>query len=747
MVRCGFSMRRDFAAVALIAAAAFAIRVYPAWNGVFGGGAANFLETDAWYHLRLVENQVRNFPWRVSNDPYAAPDGQFVPIAPLYDTLTALAVVVAHGRDAAPAEVARVAAFLPAVFGTLTIVAVWGIGRRVFGGRPALLAAILLTVLPGHFMDRTMLGFVDHHALEAMLSMTAILAIVTAMAPDAGPLALPAFHRHWMLRAAAAGIVVGSYLLAWASGAFLIAIVGAWLFLTVAIARDATVIALAARVAGVAAVVALLLILLFQNHGMYRFGSQVLSLLALAAMSAIVGLTLRRTRSRGAGTAASARGLAAAALVASAAIGLLIASFVKPALVSQLTIDIGRLAPDPSRMGVLEARPLFTYPGEWNWQQPWQFFRTGFYIGVAALVPLAIRIWRDRRADDLLIWTFAAATIGATIGQNRFGYYMVPACALVGGWLAHRLLEIGDRTEGVRSRIVLRLRQSAAVFVVAAMIAPSLPTRLLLLPRTGIFSSYWQQAIDWLRDHTEPPFDHPEYYFARYETTPARAKYTVMNWWDQGYYLIQRAHRVPVSNPTQERAPNAARFYTETDEPRALEWLGRERARYVLADWELPFRIAPDGSIAGRFQTVADWAGVTHADYYEIAYRRSAQGWTPVWLFYEPYYRSMAFRLAVVGGTGATPSNATSVVTLTEHTDARGFRFREVVSQRAFPTYDAALAVAMAEKSPAARLAGLDPWQAAFPLPPLQGLEQVHQVRTPEQKPGEAPWVRVFQLR
>ncbi len=60
-------MRREVLAVALIAAAAFGDPLYPAWNGVFGGPTdVNFLETDAWYHVRLVENQVRNFPWRVT---------------------------------------------------------------------------------------------------------------------------------------------------------------------------------------------------------------------------------------------------------------------------------------------------------------------------------------------------------------------------------------------------------------------------------------------------------------------------------------------------------------------------------------------------------------------------------------------------------------------------------------------------------------------------------------------------------
>ncbi len=159
-------------------------------------------------------------------------------------------------------------------------------------------------------------------------------------------------------------------------------------------------------------------------------------------------------------------------------------------------------------MGVLEARPLFTYPGELNWKQPWQFFRTGFYIGVAALIPLAIRIVRERRSADALVWVFTAATIGATIGQNRFGYYMGPACALVGGWLADRLLALGDGdASGVRPTRVRRfLQQSLAVAAVAAMIAPSLVPNLLFLPRTGMFVHYWQDALTWLREQTPPPF-------------------------------------------------------------------------------------------------------------------------------------------------------------------------------------------------------------------------------------------------
>ena len=545
------------------------------------------------------------------------------------------------------------------------------------------------------------------------------------------------------------------YLLGWASGAFLVAIIATWLMLLVPLAATTAAIIAAARVSAVASIVALVFVWLFQNPAMHRFGSQVLSLVGLAAVAAIVGgVAARRGTARDDASADVPRLVMGAALVFAFAAGLAATWFVQPGLVSQLLTDVGRLAPDPSRMGVLEARPLFTYPGELNWKQPWQFFRTGFYIGVAGLIPLAIRIVRERRSADALVWVFTAATIGATIGQNRFGYYMVPACALVGGWLADRLLTLGDGSGVGTTRARRSLQQSLAVAAVAVMIAPSLVPSLLFLPRTGMFVHYWQDALTWLHDQTPPPFPtapgDPHEVLLRTLRSRAVSRCRLLDHELVGSGLLLDS--TGASGAGLESDRRNARRMPRRSTPRPTRAapssaLTRERSRYVLADWELPFRLAPDGSIAGRFQTLADWSGITHRDYYEIAYRRSDDGWTPVWLFYEPYYRSMAYRLTVLGGRAAIPVDATTVVTLTEHADARGFRFREVVSEKRFPTYEAALAALMATRSPATVLAGLDPWQAAFPLPALSTLTEVHQARTAEQKPSEGPWVRIFQVR
>ena len=165
-------------------------------------------------------------------------------------------------------------------------------------------------------------------------------------------------------------------------------------------------------------------------------------LLGLAAVAVSI-LPLGRRRDSSHGTRGSLVGGIAAVVMLSGLVTWVVAP---GSCRRQLLTDVGRLAPDPARMGVLEARPLFLYPGEWNWLQPWQFFRTGFYVGLAGLAFFSVRVWRDRAAGDLLVWVYVIFTFAATIGQNRFGYYLVTGCALIGGWLATRILDRGGQT-------------------------------------------------------------------------------------------------------------------------------------------------------------------------------------------------------------------------------------------------------------------------------------------------------------
>jgi oligosaccharyl transferase (archaeosortase A-associated) len=734
------AVRRDWAYLFVIVAAAFAVRVYAPWSTVFAGDRVDFLENDAWYHVRLIENQVRNWPWRVTLDPYAAPGGQFVPVAPFFDTITATVTVIAHGRDADASQIERIAVFVPPVLGVITIVIVWALGRDVFDRRAGLLGAALLAVLPGHFLDRTLLGFYDHHALEACLAIAMLYTFARALrSPKEG---------------AAAGAALGLYLLGWSSGAFLVAVFILWLLLFVPLSRTTDDLSTAARVSGVAALVALVMVVLFQDPRMYRYGSQIVALAGCAGVAFAIRVAAGRVTVR----LPQVGAIFGAVAVVGAVAGIVVWWW-SPGLVSQLLIDIQRLAPDARRMAVLEARPLFLYPGNWRWQQPWDFFRTGFFIGAIGLIAFLIQLWRERRAIDLLIWLFTAAMFVATIGQNRFGYYLVPACALLGGWLAVRILDWGGvphaQSPPAKQTTGFPLQREVAVILVAGgMFAPNMVPAVLVASRSGSFPGYWNEAMRWLRDHTPPPFANAarageEYYYARYSRDAVPPPdYSVMTWWDQGYWITQVARRVPVANPTQERAPNAAHFYAATTEQEAVAALLRERARYVVIDWELPFRMMGDGSVMGRFQSVLDWAGTTHAQYYQVFYRWESDGWRAVWTFNEAYYRSMTYRLMVMGGRAAVPNHSTSIVVVGDRADSGGMRFGEVLSQQTYPTYEEAVEAA---KVPVANgrvmIVGLDAWRPAFPVEALTSLHEIHATRTAGQKPSEAPWVRIFELR
>ena len=108
---------------------------------------------------------------------------------------------------------------MPAIVGVLAVVAVWALATIAFDRRAGLIAGLLAAILPGHFLDRTLVGFVDHHALEVLLSFATLAALAHA--------ARSGSTRSSIL----AGICLGLYLLAWASGAYFVAILAVWIVL------------------------------------------------------------------------------------------------------------------------------------------------------------------------------------------------------------------------------------------------------------------------------------------------------------------------------------------------------------------------------------------------------------------------------------------------------------------------------------------------------------------------------------
>ena len=709
----------DVLMLAIILLVAAGLRVWAPWDDVLGSSRVNFLETDAWYHVRLAESQVRNFPHRITVDPYAAPGGQYVAVAPLLDATIATAAFLSGGRQASTGHIERVAAVVPALVGVLAVAAVWLLATLAFDRRAGLLAGLLAAVLPGHFLDRTLVGFVDHHALEVLLSFATLAGVVYGSAP-------------------VAGVFLGLYLLAWASGSYFVFILALWIALTAILSPERRVAE--AKLAAITGAIALAMVFAFQDPGLYRYNTQIAALVGLI----VVSLALMWFADQ------LVKAIGALAVVSVVVVGL--AWLLVPDLVNQVASDLNRFRPDPTRMAVLEARPLFLYTGNWTWSQPWTFFRSGFYVGLVAVLGLAAVTWRSRRADHLLIVCFTVVNYVATVGQNRFGYYLVPATAVVIAWLAVKVLDWGgvphadNPTPKVTNRWPLQ-RELAVVLVAGVIVAPNLVPAMITTTRSGGMPSYWFEAMEWLRDKTPEPFTSPGYYYARYGEANPPASFTVMNWWDQGYWIVQTARRVPVSNPTQSGAPDSARFLTATTESAALSMLGSHRSRYVIVDWELPFRNGDDGSLAGRFQNLADWAGIPTGRFYALCFSRrtDVDPWEPTWIYREPYYQSMAYRLMVLGGEATQPVNNTWVVQIRERSDLSGRSFCEVVNRWQYERPEEAK-LSASQRGAGFEAVGLTPWQPAFSVPATTGLKIAAEFRDPAQKANETPMVRIFEV-
>ena len=717
----------DVVMLAVILLIAAGLRVWAPWDDVFpstslrAGGPArvNFLETDAWYHVRLAESQVRNFPHRVTVDPYAAPDGQYVAVAPLLDTIISTVAFVTRGRNAPTQYIERVAALVPAIVGVLAVLAVWALATLAFDRRAGLIAGLLAAVLPGHFLDRTLIGFVDHHALEVLLSFATLALIAYGSVLGAG-------------------ICLGLYLLAWASGSYFVFILAVWIVLTAIVAPERR--ASTARFTAIMAGIALAMVLVFQDPGLFRYNTQIAALAGLLLIALLVMYFADHL--------VKAIGIITVATVAIVFLIVLL----MPGLFAQVVTDLNRFMPDATRMAVLEARPLFLYTGNWTWSQPWIFFRSGFYVGLVAVPALAWATWRSRRIDHILILCFTVANYLATLGQNRFGYYLVPSTAVVIAWLAVRVLDWGGVPHAgnpqPRLRRPLPFQREIAVIAVAGLIvAPNLVPAAITTTRAGGMPAYWFDAMEWLRTNTPEPFTQPDYYYARYGKTNPQPAFSVMNWWDQGYWILQTGRRVPISNPTQSGADKAAKFLTATDESAALAQLAADRAKYVVVDWELPFRDAADGSLAGRFQNLADWAGVPTSRFYSLCFSRKsdADPWEPTWIYREAYYQTMTYRLMVLGGQASQPVNNSYVAHITDRTDTTGRHFCEVVNRWQYAQSEEAR-LSAAQRGAGFEAVGFSPWQSAFSVPAITGLKVVADFRDPNQKANETPMVRIFEV-
>ncbi len=555
-------------------------------SGVFPDG------TDAYYHLRRIAYTVVNFPSFLGFDPYVSfPDGGRPIWTPLFDfALAALARLGLGPVSGPPLE-----AFLmwaPPLLGAIGVLALYALARRAWGGSVAFAAALLLALLPAHFVY-SQLGGLDHHvavALAVTLVLAAGLSLLRRLA--AGPRAL-------FTGAVGLGAAQAFALLLWPGCLLAVATIDAALVAcAIASARREEAVALARSVA-FAHVVAFVLVAPFGLASEWpRWGS--VSPVVLSrfqpgyfAVGALCFGVLAEVFARFRFPASLARRAFVALAVGGVATGLCFATL--PELVSGMRDAWGWFAKrEVFQASVAESEPLLMGLQGFETDTAVLLFTRLAYAAPLLLVLLVVgsRGRKDARARGVLaLWT--AVWLAAALLQRRFVNELSVAFALLVAVCAVDAWERARRVLAGRGRLAAGAAVLATLVVALWLLAP---IRYFYTPyvanvlrarvRQPTVLSGWQpeqrgltQLARWLAEHTPPT--------AGYWDASLRPEYGVLAAWGDGHVLRYVAQRPVVQDNFGDDVGErgfalAESFYAATSETAALAIAERLRARYVI---------------------------------------------------------------------------------------------------------------------------------------------------------------------
>ncbi|MFC1917423.1 STT3 domain-containing protein [Chloroflexota bacterium] len=422
-----------FVMLAVLAGVGFFLRVYFPYEEVFTREWIKFTSIDAYYHMRLVDSIVHNFPHIIRADYYLLAPGTFsIGTNTFFDWLLAAIIWIVSFGSPTQHIIDVAGVYYPVILAVLTVIPIFFIGKVLFGRWVGVIAAGLLMVMPGEYMGRTILGFTDYHVAEALLTTTTVMFLLYALkaAKEQNLTYEHLVQRNWeiirkpLIYSFLTGIFLWLYLWTWAGALLFVFIISAYLLIQFVIDHvkgEAT-----DYLAVTGAVLFLVALILFWNlvpRDFYRVSLVVAFILPLLA-GAVSHLMLRRKLKRY---------YYPLALVGSGLLALLVLFLVAPSLVKTMVSQFSILVPMGGRT-TLEMGPLLSPRGEFTTVVGWGNFTTSLFLIPSdwnpdklwwfpgfALIPGGIAVWlwikqgSDKKHRTLLLVLFGVMLVTALV--------------------------------------------------------------------------------------------------------------------------------------------------------------------------------------------------------------------------------------------------------------------------------------------------------------------------------------------
>jgi dolichyl-diphosphooligosaccharide--protein glycosyltransferase len=625
-------IRPEFVVLLVIAFISFWIRIVIPWSNVFQNGKVMLGGNDPYYHMRLTEVTIHNFPHRMWFDPMTNfPHGSVLYWGPIHDQIVAFLALIAGFGSPDTHTVYAVGAIIPAVLGILLLIPVYVIARELWGIKAALFASLIIAVLPGQILSRTILGFADHHANEIFFSTLTIMFLVLAIKERRIEFSLRSRSFLYLI---GASISYAVYQLSW-TGALMFA-----LLISIFIIVQAVVDHLRGRRIDYICMCSLIFLLPlflvlpicdFKSFGYLYYSIITVAALLLATILGPLLLSLSRLMDKlQKRTEHSLTLYYPIVLVAVGIIVLFIISNFVPSLFSTIKSAFTILTKSTvGELTIAEATPIFFPRGKFTLDMVNGNFGMAFYLSLVGLALLFMRIIKKWKAEEMLILVWSIVIFDAMYQQNRFAYYYAVNVALLTGLVLSYLVdrmgmqELSKKyVQSVHSfkgfhepfvKILKEIKPLNLVFLVFVIVIilvypwPGiLPTSVASAKGVGGPPPGWVESLDWMKTHTpDPGVDYYGIYDPGNFTYPPEA-YGVMSWWDYGHWILAIGHRMPNANPFQQgigggpdHKPGASTFFTTTQEGKANQIADELGVRYVVSDAEMA---------TGKFYAMAAWA-------------------------------------------------------------------------------------------------------------------------------------------
>ncbi|MEF8872978.1 MAG: oligosaccharyl transferase, archaeosortase A system-associated [Haloarculaceae archaeon] len=662
------------------------------WGRYVIDGTILFRGNDPWYHYRSTQYTVNNFPETMPFEvwtqfPLGTAPAQF---GTFYDQLMATIALVVGLGNPSDELVRQVVLISPALFGALVIVPAYFIGRRLGGRFAGVLAAAIIALAPDGLLSRSVAGFSDHHVAEALFMSLAVLAVMVALsvAQKEKPVYELLLDREFdALRrplgySVLAGVAIAMYLWTWPPGVLLLGILGVFfvIHLSAEVVRGkspehtAMVGVVSLTVAGLLQLPSLTTL---EISATSRSLLQPGLAFAVAFGCVFMSWLFRQWEARDLSNIGYP-GAIAGIIVVGAGLMALVLPDLFGFFVDQVLRVVG-FQTSPTAGTVGEAQPL---------DDPYtlySYYRLAIFAAIAGVGIIVARQLAsvDAPAESLLVAIWFVFMIAATFTQARFAYYLAVPVAGLTAVAVGEVMRFIPRVEDIST--VEPYQVMTVISVILIVLAPmflgagaSVGVQAMdtsdraQSPGAGIVG--WSDGLDWMSNNTpevgqygNPDGEAMEYYgtFGRTDDYDyPEGSYGVMSWWDYGHWITVEGERIPVANPFQQQATEAAKFLTAQNESRSEQVLNNideddAQTRYVMVDWKMaetetqaqgkyfaPLRFNPNTSRSEFYTRVASTENLQQ--------QGLLQG-TDIIRQKQPYYDSTAVRLYRYHGSAMEP--------------------------------------------------------------------------------------------